>query len=660
MAGDALVSAREATEAHDWTSALEAFKSHEMQGAPLTPADLVRKGDALWWTGRPDEALAVFERAYNAFEREGDRVEAARVAALLAYLAYRRQAFAVANGWEARANRLIEDLPESAAHAWVAFLSFAETMVVQRDFARAILEADDVIALAQRVGLPGIQAMVMGFKGTALILTGEWRMGMELVDEATAIAMSADADLRTASDVYCNTIAACRNLADFRRAGEWTEEAERWMKARGVGGYTGVCQVHRAELKRLHGSWAEAEREARKACVELERFHIMDGLGFAYYEIGEVRRRMGDLDAAEESFAKAYEHGVSAQPGLALLAKDRGDLEKAARSIGRALERRHPEGSEGPPPLSIGWLLPAQVEIALANGDIDTAKDALTQLDEFVAHYENRTWKAAALTSRGSVDVASGRHEDAIDALSQARDLWRESEFPYEVAKTRVLLGRAHAGLGEDHEAEMEYRAARSTLQKLGARADLRELEKWSGPPSIVEPGDRITKTFMFTDIVTSTDLIGVIGDSAWENLLQWHDRVFREVLAEHDGEEVRHTGDGFFVAFDDAGKAIEFAVTMQRRLEANRRDHGFAPRVRIGIHTAEATKKGSDYGGHGVHAAARVGDLAEGEEILATSEVITAAGRIPNALSEPEKVTLKGISEAVDVHRIEWRASPT
>ena len=118
----------------------------------------------------------------------------------------------------------------------------------------------------------------------------------------------------------------------------------------------------------------------------------------------------------------------------------------------------------------------------------------------------------------------------------------------------------------------------------------------------------RVTKTFMFTDIVTSTDLVGLIGDEAWGELLKWHDRDLRSAFANHRGEEVKHTGDGFFVAFERASDALDCAVDIQRRLARHRREQGFAPTVRIGLHTAEATRQGRDYSGRGVHVAARIG----------------------------------------------------
>lgn len=221
-----------------------------------------------------------------------------------------------------------------------------------------------------------------------------------------------------------------------------------------------------------------------------------------------------------------------------------------------------------------------------------------------------------------------------------------------------MLLGQARADVGDESSARLEWRAARSVFHRLGAAADLRRVDEFlgeeEGPPGV--EGRRVTRTFMFTDIVTSTDLIGMIGDSAWEEVLAWHDRALRSAFGHHRGEEVRHTGDGFFVAFERVADAVECAVAIQRRLSEHRREHGSALGVRIGLHAAEATRQGNDYRGQGVHAAARVAALGDREEIVTTASTLEQAGVIQFPVSEPRSVTLKGISGAVEVQTIHWR----
>jgi class 3 adenylate cyclase len=184
---------------------------------------------------------------------------------------------------------------------------------------------------------------------------------------------------------------------------------------------------------------------------------------------------------------------------------------------------------------------------------------------------------------------------------------------------------------------------------------DAARVSELLGEPAGGPVGQRVTRAFMFTDIVRSTNLVDAIGDEAWEDLVRWHDRTLRALFAEHGGEEVDHAGDGFFVAFEDHAAALASAVAIQRSLADHRRTHGFAPQVRIGIHAAEATDRQGDYGGKGVHRAARIGALAEGGEILVTTETLDAADGSWE-VSETREVPLKGFAEPARVATLDWR----
>jgi class 3 adenylate cyclase len=163
----------------------------------------------------------------------------------------------------------------------------------------------------------------------------------------------------------------------------------------------------------------------------------------------------------------------------------------------------------------------------------------------------------------------------------------------------------------------------------------------------------RVVKTFMFTDIVNSTNLVEAVGDEAWTNLLRWHDETMRALFSAHEGQEVTATGDGFFVGFDSPEAAIACAVAVQRRLDDHRRQHGFAPQVRIGLHASEADQVGDNFHGVGVHQAARIGALAGAGEIVASRTTVSAATTHP--VSAPRSVALKGIADEVEVVDIDW-----
>jgi class 3 adenylate cyclase len=245
---------------------------------------------------------------------------------------------------------------------------------------------------------------------------------------------------------------------------------------------------------------------------------------------------------------------------------------------------------------------------------------------------------------------------DAAQAIVELRAAVRgltESDAPFETAQARRCLAVAYRMAADEASARLELKTARETFERLGARLELERCDDLirAGEARV---GRRVERAFMFTDIVGSTNLIETIGDEAWEDILRWHDETLRTQIAQHRGEVVHSTGDGFFASFAETAEGVACAVAIQRRLDEHRRRHGFAPQVRIGLHAAEATLVAEDYAGIGVHEAARVGALAEAGEILVTVSSLDDGGPFP--IGDERDVTLKGISQPVRVVPIEWR----
>jgi class 3 adenylate cyclase len=182
---------------------------------------------------------------------------------------------------------------------------------------------------------------------------------------------------------------------------------------------------------------------------------------------------------------------------------------------------------------------------------------------------------------------------------------------------------------------------------------EVEELLPWQLRGSASHASRRVLKTFMFTDIVKSTNLIEVIGDDAWHSVLRWHNDALRALFNAHRGEEIDNPGDGFFVSFESPEAALACAVAIQRRLSEHRQTAGFAPEVRIGVHASSAQQIGKSLAGKGVHEAARIAAQANGGEILASVE--TAAGS-SYGVSSPRTLALKGISEPMDVVLLDWK----
>jgi class 3 adenylate cyclase len=370
----------------------------------------------------------------------------------------------------------------------------------------------------------------------------------------------------------------------------------------------------------------------------------------AFYELGEIRLRTGDLEGAEQALRQAHEMGRDPQPALALVRLAQGQADSAAAMIRRAVTE-HDSGR-----LGLARLLPAQAEIAFARGDLNTARWAVEEMEAIASTYGTTVLRATALCVRGLQQEAEGDSESALRNLRQGLRLWQEIDAPYDAARARMSIATIYRATGDEESARLELESARSTFQRLGAElaaAKAREMLEGgvSGSDRATVPA-RATRTFLFSDIVNSTPIVEAIGDRAWDDLLNWHDKTLRSLFAAHDGEEFKHAGDGFAVAFESARSAVDCAVAIQSRLAEHRRNHGFALQVRIGLHTSEVTTRGADYGGKGVHEAARIGGLAGPEEIVASLHTAEAAG-VPTTDSRPE--TLKGIAQPVNVVPIDW-----
>jgi len=446
--------------------------------------------------------------------------------------------------------------------------------------------------------------------------------------------------------VYCNATVAAADLTDYQRASEFADIAKRWCDRQAIAGFPGMCRVRRVEIMRLRGAWVEAESEARLACAELQDFSL-DYAGEGFYQIGEIRLRMGDLDGAEKAFSQAHEMGRDPQPGLALLRRAQGRTDAGAKLLDRAL------GNLAAVPLVRARMLPAEVELALALRDRGRAEAAAGELERIATQYGTHVLRAAAGTARGTVALADGEYDSAIESLRGAWRIWQEADAPYEAARTRSSLAEAYFAAGDPEAAELELSAAAAVLERLGAVLDLEQVTRLRAGlaegPQRTSTSARAARTFMFTDIVRSTNLIEAVGDEAWGSLLAWHDEKIRALLRDHAGQEVHHAGDGFFVAFASADAAVQCALAIRRTLTEQRRQHGFAPSVRIGLHSAEALKTSTGYEGRSVHIAARIGALAGPDEILASHATIEAMGR-PMEHGPLRTERLRGIAEPVKV----------
>jgi DNA-binding NarL/FixJ family response regulator len=471
---DELRRGRDSYASRAWLDAYTALSEAD-RAAPLEPDDLELLATSASMVGRMDEYLALLERAHLARLERGENLPAARLAGWLGMTLATEGEVGPASGWFARSRRLVErEGRECVEQGWLQIPeSFMGLFSGELD--AAYESAGVAVEFAERFRDPDLAAIALLIQGQSRIKQASIDEGLRLMDESM-VGITTDAVSPVVTGiVYCGLIATCEEAFEVRRAREWTSALTRWCDAQPqMVSFTGRCLAHRAGIKQLRGEWEDALEEARVARERCEEAMNRPATGQALYQQGELLRLRGDFEAAEAAFQEATAFGREPQPGLALLRLAQGDQDAAAGMIRRAV-------AETSLPIVRASLLPAHAEIMVAVGALAEARRAADELTETAAGAKRPLLDAIEARVRGMVELAEGSAEAASDSLRHAARAWQELEAPYEVARTRVLLGLACRELGNEDVAALELEAAREVFEQLDARPDVASVDSISG-----------------------------------------------------------------------------------------------------------------------------------------------------------------------------------
>jgi class 3 adenylate cyclase len=259
--------------------------------------------------------------------------------------------------------------------------------------------------------------------------------------------------------------------------------------------------------------------------------------------------------------------------------------------------------------------------------------------------------------TQGHSDAARKHFEDALDRHIATRNR------PW-AARTCVSLAKLlmdSAGPDEISRARSLLRTALETAGELGMSGVLQEardayvrLEPAVRPELRNAPADYTT--ILFTDLVSSTELMERIGDDRAHEVMRAHHRMLRKQIASYGGEEMRFQGDGFMVTFRSSRIAVACAVAIQTEVAAYSRTHSEASlHVRAGIHAGMPIVEDGELHGRSVVLAARIADAAGPGEVLVSSRVRELIGDREVLFAPARSITLKGFDGAHTVHPVVW-----
>ena len=446
----------------DWQGAYDIASAESCtDGSVLEAERLDLLAEAAWWLGRLDECTAMRESAYRLFDDLGERRRAGQCAVWL----YEHHAFkgraAIASAWLRRA-RLSLDGDEQCEPYGALLLREAEVAHGLGELDTALAIAERVLELGREVRSFDVEAEALQTAGRVLIDKGQPDAGLARLDEAMLFAVEGRLGPYSTGKVYCSMISACEDIGDYDRAAEWTDATRRWAEEHPFSIFPGICRVHRASVLKRQGSLVEAEHEAARACEELQHSRPVASAA-AWIEVGDICRRLGELNRAEAAFARAQEISGSQCAALALLRLAQGRTDLAHTIIKGCMERVAA-------PHARASLLPNYVHVAVAAGDLESADTAIEELSNIVERFDVPGAHAALRVAQGRVLLARGDPQRARTVLQDALERWQQLGVPYEAATTGSLLGQASRECGDEGAAAVAFRTAAALFEQIGAR----------------------------------------------------------------------------------------------------------------------------------------------------------------------------------------------
>jgi DNA-binding CsgD family transcriptional regulator len=446
----------------DWA---EEYAALSVEGGDLSPADLERYAIAAHLLGKDEQTVRLLERAHSGYLDQDRADEAARCVFWLIFYLRNAGQTARAAGWIARLRRILDDHDPDGQLTYLAHLGEGVSLMQSGSASEALPMVQQSAAGARAAGDDDLYVLAGLAGGRCLLLLGQTAAAMATLDEVMVYVRADRVAPQVIGLAYCWAISMCMERFDMQRAGEWTQALTGWCDAQsGLMPYRGECQVHRAEIFQLHGSWTEATDEVVRVGQRLQDASFVAGA--AHYRLAELHRLRGQLDLAEREYAAAAGCGREVQPGLALLRRAQGNPSAAIAGLDRALAESRNPGRRS-------LLLAARVELALAAGSTDAARTALAELEQNAAAVETPYLAALAAHAGGQVRLAENDPHAALSLLRRAWVLWQQVDAPYEAARTRVQVSAACRALGDDDAARMELDAARTVFEQLGAQSDL-------------------------------------------------------------------------------------------------------------------------------------------------------------------------------------------
>ena len=435
-----------------------------------------------WWLDDPGAVFDAREHAYRLYKDAKNVTAAARMATWLACdeLDF-HGALPVANGWLARAHRLLDPLEPVAEHGWLAFFDgyvvhAGGQVTTAADLGRRAAD------LGRRLAVPDLEMLGLALEGAALVAAAQVEEGMACLDEATAAALQGEAEIPISGAwACCFLVTACVAVRDYERAFEWCDRIAEFAGRYGSRYMLAFCRAEYGAVHLWRGRWQDAEAVLEASIEDFSRSRPAM-VGGPLVGLAELRRRQGRLQEAARLLDQAGPV-QAAQLCRARLALDRGETAQAVELVERFLRQVSADRK-----LDRAPGLELLVHARAARGELEEAGSALEALREIERIVGTGPLRASVELAAGLLAAASGEHDRARPLLEDAIDRFERSGGPFEAALARIELATTLLTLSRVDDAEREATAAVEQLRELGAEDKAERAQRLL--PGAIHPRD--------------------------------------------------------------------------------------------------------------------------------------------------------------------------
>lgn len=236
-------------------------------------------------------------------------------------------------------------------------------------------------------------------------------------------------------------------------------------------------------------------------------------------------------------------------------------------------------------------------------------------------------------------DVAISK-DFGVEFFSYWFDALRGAVYCFAQAPSEQSMREVHAASHGLVPAEIIGVQENDVLRFLG------QIHEPAGPSEIESP----FRTIIFTDIEGSTELIDRLGQGEFMVLLSEHDLTIRRELLTWRGREVKHTGDGFLISFEDMKAGLGFVGAARDAFDG---ETVGGVRIRIGVAAGEPVDHNDDIFGAAVTLASRLCSAATPGHPLVSDVVCEMGSGLGFRFGNKDSKTLKGFSAPIDTFEL-------